>query len=169
MGYSFGGFYQRGDFLSLSKIGKNWRTQKQWVFNGALLLWTSFDGNLGDSRLFSKSSHLSHLKEEWMNVTILTSLLSSSLLPSPSPSPCPVFPPLFSRNLLHHLTVHLCGWDQLWVITLPTLPIWTSRWHQPRLWMVHVLCMGGPGPHANLGILLYLGPLCPTCPEDQLP
>lgn len=77
--------------------------------------------------------------------------------------------PLSSRNLLHHFTVHVRGWNQLWALPLPPLPVRTSRRHQPWLWLVHVLCVGGPGPHSYLWLLLHSGPFCPTCPQDQLP
>lgn len=77
--------------------------------------------------------------------------------------------PLSSRNLLHHFTVHVRGWNQLWAVPLPPLPVRTARRHQPRLRLVHVLCVGGPGPHSHLWLLLHSGPFCPTCPQDQLP
>lgn len=77
--------------------------------------------------------------------------------------------PFSSRNLLHHFTVHVRGWNQLWAVPLPPLPVRTARRHQPRLRLVHVLCVGGPGPHSHLWLLLHSGPFCPTCPQDQLP
>lgn len=87
------------------------------------------------------------------------SFFSSLLLPFP----------LSSRNLLHHFTVHMRGWNQLWALPLSSLPVRTSRRHQPWLWLVHVLCVGWPGPHSYLWLLLHSGPICPTCPQDQLP
>lgn len=54
---------------------------------------------------------------------------------------------LSGRDVLHHLPLHMCGWDQLRTVPLPPLHVWDTGGHQPWLWLVHVLCMGWTGPH----------------------
>ncbi len=54
---------------------------------------------------------------------------------------------LSGRDMLHNLPLHMCGRDQLWTVPLPSLHVWDTRGHQPRLWLVHVLCVGWTGPY----------------------
>lgn len=112
-----------------------------------------------------KSSCLHQLFSGSLERSSPATLLTSLCFFPPSFVPLP----LSCRNLLHHFTVHLRGWDQLRAVALPPLPVRTPRRHQPRLRLVHVLCVGGPGPHSHLWLLLHPGPFCPTCPQDQLP
>lgn len=51
------------------------------------------------------------------------------------------------RDMLHNLSLHMCSWDQLWTVPLPSLYVRHTRGHQPWLWLVYVLCVGWTGPY----------------------
>lgn len=63
------------------------------------------------------------------------------------------------RNLLHHLTLHVRGRDQLWAVPLPSLHVRHPRGHQPRIRLVHVLRVGRSGPDVAGRLPVHAGPL----------
>lgn len=79
---------------------------------------------------------------------------------------------LSGRNMLHNLSLHMCGWDQLWTVPLPSLHVWDTRGYQSWLWLVYVLCMGWTGPHVAGWFPVYtrsfaLSSSHPCCAQAQ--
>lgn len=68
------------------------------------------------------------------------------------------FFPLHSiRDLLHHLPLHMCGQDQLWIVPQSSLHVWNTRRHQSWVWLVHVLCVGRTGPDIAGRLPVHIG------------
>lgn len=63
------------------------------------------------------------------------------------------------RNLLHHLTLHVRGRDQLRALPLSSLHVRDPRGHQPRIRLVNVLRVGRPGPDAAGRLPVHAGPV----------
>lgn len=73
--------------------------------------------------------------------------------------------------MLHHLPLHVCGWNKLWAVSLPSLCLRATGGHQSWLWLVHVLCLGRPGTNASGWIPMHVSPLpqysSDCCTETQ--
>lgn len=67
--------------------------------------------------------------------------------------------------MLHHFSLHVCGRDQLWTVTLSPLHVRDPRRHQSWLRLVYVLCVGRPGLDASRWLPLYSGPFIVPPPD----
>lgn len=66
---------------------------------------------------------------------------------------------LSGRDMLHNLSLHMCGWNQLWTVPLSSLHVWHPGGHQSWLWLVHVLCMGWTWPYVAGWVPVHTRPV----------
>lgn len=67
----------------------------------------------------------------------------------------PSFPD--GRYLLHHFSLHMRCWHQLWTVSLPALPVRPAGWYKSRLRLVYVQCLGRTGADPHSRVLLHPG------------